>query len=77
MPEAGSDGELEFLKHKQVLVDIVSRIVQERRDGEGLEDLPFIDSMMQNYGYWSMNKCALCGVSSHAHKLRDLIHSIS
>ena len=49
VPEAGSDREVEFLKHKQVLMDIVRRILQVRREGEGLEELPFIDSMLQNY----------------------------
>ena len=49
VPEAGSDREVEFLKHKQVLVDIVRRILQKRGEGEGLEELPFIDSMLQNY----------------------------
>lgn len=43
----------EFEKNRQVIVDIVSQIISTRR-GEGHrraeeEELPFIDSMLQNY----------------------------
>ena len=46
------DGGVEFEKNKKIMVDIVSRIIRQRRgeDGSGqLEELPFIDSLLQNY----------------------------
>ena len=30
-------------------MDIVSKIIHERKNGEGLQELPFIDSLLQNY----------------------------
>ena len=30
-------------------MDIVCKIIHERKNGEGLHELPFIDSLLQNY----------------------------
>jgi len=42
----------EFEKNRQIMVDIVTKIVRYRR-GEGgssnLEGVPFVDSLLQNY----------------------------
>lgn len=51
-PEEGDKRLEEFKKNKQMLVDIVSKIVRTRRGEEGhgqLEEIPFIDSLLQNY----------------------------
>ena len=51
-PEEGSERFEEFQTNRQLLVDIVLKIVRTRRGEEGtgkLAELPFIDSMMQNY----------------------------
>ena len=31
------------------MVSVVKRVIDKRRDGGGLEELPFIDSLLQNY----------------------------
>ena len=48
-PEPGSEKEREFLRHRGILMDIVRRIVRDRREGRGQEDIPFIDAMLQHY----------------------------
>ena len=51
-PEEGSEREREFEKNKKIMMDIVLRTIRARRGEEGsgnLEELPFIDSMLQNY----------------------------
>ena len=45
----GSDREVEFQRNKLVMVSVVKRVIGQRRDGGGLEELPFIDSLLQNY----------------------------
>lgn len=51
-PEKGSTRAKEFEKNRQLMMDIVSRVIRARR-GEGgsghLEEIPFVDSMLQNY----------------------------
>ena len=47
-PEADSDREKEFQRNLQSLKDIVRRIVQARREGQGGEELPFIDALLQS-----------------------------
>ena len=44
-----SEREAEFQKNKQVMVDVVRRIIRSRREGAGHREIPFIDSMLQNY----------------------------
>ena len=51
-PEEGSKRLEEFQTNRQLMVDIVLRIIRTRKGEEGtgkLAELPFIDSMMQNY----------------------------
>ena len=51
-PEEGSEREREFEKNKKIMMDIVLRTIRARRGEEGsgnLEELPFIDSLLQNY----------------------------
>ena len=51
-----------FKKNKKDMVDLVLRIIRTRRGEEGekqLQEVPFIDSLLQNYS--SEDKvCALC-----------------
>lgn len=52
MPEEDSERSEELKKNKQIMVDSVLKIIRTRRGEEGqggLEELPFIDSMLQNY----------------------------
>ena len=51
-PEEGSERAKKFEEDKKVMMDIVSRVIQTRRGEVGsgnLEELPFIDAMLQNY----------------------------
>jgi hypothetical protein len=50
--EEGSERAKEFERNKKIMVDSVSRIIRTRRGEEGsgnLEELPFIDALLQNY----------------------------
>ena len=41
---------VKFEENKQIMVDIVSRIIRSRREGNPqVEELPFIESLLQNY----------------------------
>ena len=49
-PEKGSKRFEELKQNKQTMVDAVMKIVNERRDSQTQhEELPFIDSLLQNY----------------------------
>ncbi len=51
-PVEGSEREKEFYRNKQHMVDMVSRIIRARRvegGSDSLEEIPFIDSLLQNY----------------------------
>ena len=52
-PGESSEREKEFQKNRKAMVEVVSRIIRARRgEGEGsgnLEEIPFIDSLLQNY----------------------------
>ncbi len=65
VPVEGSEREKEFDRNRELMVGIVSRIIRARR-GEGgsdnLEEIPFIDSLLQNYS--SEEKVASPSVTS-------------
>ena len=44
-----SEREAEFQRHKQVMVSAVRRVISRCRDGKEEEELPFINSLLQNY----------------------------
>lgn len=48
-PEEGDKREEEFRKNRQVMMDMVTKIIRARRADGAREEVPFIDSMMQNY----------------------------
>ena len=52
-PEDDSERLKEFERNQQILFNIVSKIIRTRRGemghGEQLEEIPFVDSLLQNY----------------------------
>ena len=44
-----SEREVEFQRNKQVMVNAVKRVIGRCRDGKEHEDIPFINSLLQNY----------------------------
>ena len=48
-PGAESEREAEFQRNKQVMVDVVKRVISHNRDGKEREEIPFINSLLQNY----------------------------
>ena len=44
-----SERKADFQRNKQVIVDIIQRVVQDRKEGVWKRDVPFIDAMLQNY----------------------------
>ena len=48
-PGPMSEREAEFQRHKQVMVSAVRRVISRCRDGKEEEELPFINSLLQNY----------------------------
>ena len=48
-PGAESEREAEFQRNKQVMVDVVKRVISHNRDGKECEEIPFINSLLQNY----------------------------
>jgi hypothetical protein len=48
-PAAESEREAEFQRNKQVFVRIVKRVISHCRDGKEHEEIPFINSLLQNY----------------------------
>ena len=40
---------MEFQRNKQVMVRIVKRVIGHCRDGKEHEEIPFINSLLQNY----------------------------
>ena len=48
-PEEGDKRVEEFKKNRHTLIDIVTRIIQARRADGDREEVPFTDSMLQNY----------------------------
>ena len=40
---------MEFQRNKQVIVRIVKRVISHCRDGKEHEEIPFINSLLQNY----------------------------
>ena len=44
-----SEREAEFQRNKQVMVDVVKRVIGHNRDGKEREEIPFINSLLQNY----------------------------
>ena len=48
-PGAESEREVEFQRNKQVLVSAVRRVIGRCRDRDEKEEIPFINSLLQNY----------------------------
>ena len=48
-PGVKSEREVEFQRNKQVMVNAVKRVIGRCRDGKEHEDIPFINSLLQNY----------------------------
>ena len=59
-PGAESEREAEFQRHKQVLVSVVRRVIGRCRDGEEEEELPFINSFLQNYDSEDKVRLGVC-----------------
>ena len=53
-----SEREAEFQKNKEVFESVIKRIIQNRKEGSGQREIPFIDSLLQNYD--SEEKVRLC-----------------
>lgn len=47
-PEKGSEREVEFEKNKQYLRDVVTGVINRRKEGLGGEHVPFIDNLLQS-----------------------------
>lgn len=48
-PKEGDKRIEEFEKNRQIMKDSVTKIIKARRAGGNLDEVPLIDSMMQNY----------------------------
>ena len=47
-PPETSEREANFQKNRQFMRDVVKRVLQQRREGEGEEHIPFIDNLLQS-----------------------------
>lgn len=47
-PEEGSERDLNFLKNRQFMHDVVKGVINRRREGSSEEHVPFIDNLLQS-----------------------------
>lgn len=44
-----SEREANFQRNKKELVDLIQRVMKDRREGKCRGEIPFMDAMLQNY----------------------------
>ena len=64
-PPETSEREANFQKNRQFMRDVVKRVLQQRREGEGEEHIPFIDNLLQS-GVPEEQVCVHVCVCAHA-----------